>query len=164
MEAFPGKINSVKARFSSSSSIKWSSDSLLFLLAPSMCVCGSGSVCRPTECVRSTAMILDKAMFQSSSVKALVTSPWVAWRMWSSTTKNLFKRKAGNRIQTLHSNISKKLKKKTSKQCFRQYAVARRERSMNIILPYNLVEVSSIAFNCLMLDRHTWRKDIIILT
>lgn len=62
-----------------------------------VCVCGSGSVCRPTECVRSTAMILDKAMFQSSSVKALVTSPLVACRMWSSTTKNLFKRKAGKK-------------------------------------------------------------------
>lgn len=43
----------------------------------------------PTECVRSTAMILDRAMFHSSSVKGLVTSPCVAWRIWSSTTKNL---------------------------------------------------------------------------
>lgn len=58
-----------------------------------LCVCAHAcvyeSVWKPTECVRSTAMILDRAMFHSSSVKALVTSPCVAWRIWSSTTKNL---------------------------------------------------------------------------
>lgn len=53
-------------------------------------------VCAPTECVRRTAMILDKAMFHSSSVNALVTSPCVAWRMWSSTTKNLTEKKPQN--------------------------------------------------------------------
>lgn len=42
-----------------------------------------------TECVRRTAMILDRAMFHSSSVNARVTKPCVACNMWSSTTKNL---------------------------------------------------------------------------
>lgn len=34
-------------------------------------------------------MILERAMFQSSSVYVLVTSPWVTCKMWSSTTKKL---------------------------------------------------------------------------
>lgn len=68
---------------------------LLFnsLLAVYECVRVFDCMCGPTECVRRTAMILDKAMFHSSSVNALVTSPWVAWRIWSSTTKKLSKEK-----------------------------------------------------------------------
>lgn len=56
-------------------------------LQPAVCACACVSL--STVCVRSTAMIFDKAIFHSSSVKALVTSPVVAWRIWSSTTKNL---------------------------------------------------------------------------
>lgn len=46
-----------------------------------------------TECVRRTAIILDRAMFHSSSVNARVTKPCVACNMWSSTTKNLQREK-----------------------------------------------------------------------
>lgn len=63
----------------------------LLSASPPQCSDSLGtSVCAGlTECVRSTAMILDRAMFHSSSVKALVTRPCVACSMWSSTTKNL---------------------------------------------------------------------------